>query len=117
MIFLSNFLALLIKVGAVAEDNSAALGGLMVAVNVLLVLAVLSSSWFSVQQSVEDSRNDENTFTLARAMLTAEQHAANIIQKRREISASISSSAISVARVIPPRGPSTIGFHDAASPI
>ena len=100
-----------------AEGSNATLGGLMVADNVLLVLAVLSSSWFAVQQSVDDSRDDENTFTLARAMLTAEQHAANIIQKNRETSASLSSSAVSIARDIPSRGPSIIGYRETASPI
>lgn len=117
VIFLSNFLALLIKVDAVSEDNAPALGGLLVAVNVLLVLAVLFTSWFSMQQSVDDSRDDENTFTLARAMLTAEQHAANIIQNTRNRSANISSSAISVGHHIPPRVPSRNGHQEAASTI
>lgn len=117
VIFLSNFLALLIKVDAVGEDNEPALGRVLVAVNVLLALAVLFASWFAVQQSVDDSRGDENAFTIARAMLTAEQHAANIIQNIRSRSATISSSAISVGRDVPPSGPSISGYQEEASPI
>lgn len=52
MIFLSNFLALLIKVDAAGEDQRDTLGGLLVAVNVFLVLAVLVTSWFATQQQV-----------------------------------------------------------------
>lgn len=56
IIFLSNFLALLIKMDAAGEENRSALGALLVAVNVLLVLAVLFTSWFTTQQTVDDSR-------------------------------------------------------------
>lgn len=117
VIFLSNFLALLIKVDAVGEANEPALGRVLVAINVLLALAVLFATWFAVQQSVDDSRDDENALTLARAMLTAEQQAANIIQNTRSRSAEISSSAISVGRDVPPPGPSINGYQEAASPI
>lgn len=61
IIFLSNFLALLIKVDVGEEDNRALFGGILVAVNVLLVVAVVTSSWFTVQQSVDDSRGGEDT--------------------------------------------------------
>lgn len=52
VIFLSNFLVLLIKVDAAGEDKRAVLGGLLVAINIWLVLAVLFSSWFATQQQV-----------------------------------------------------------------
>lgn len=56
IIFLSNFLALLIKMDAAGEHNRSALGALLVAVNVLLIIAVLFTSWFTTQQTVDDSR-------------------------------------------------------------
>lgn len=52
VIFLSNFLALLIKVDAAGEGKRSALGGLLVAINVILVLAVLLTTWFTTQQQV-----------------------------------------------------------------
>lgn len=41
---------------AAGEENRSALGALLVAVNVLLILAVLFTSWFTTQQTVDDSR-------------------------------------------------------------
>lgn len=58
VIFLSNFLALLIKMDAAGEGNRSALGGVLVAINVLLVVAVLVTSRFAVQQSVDDFREE-----------------------------------------------------------
>lgn len=84
IIFLSNFLALLIKVDAGEEDNRTAFGILMVFVNVLLVVAVIVTSWFAVQQTVNDSREDENSLTIAKTMLTAEQFAAKSARLTRE---------------------------------
>ena len=77
VIFLSNFLALLIKVDAGEKSNRDAFGVLLVTINVMLVLAVLVTSWFATQQSVDDSREDETSFAIAKTMLTAEQFAAN----------------------------------------
>ncbi|CAB1103690.1 unnamed protein product [Ectocarpus sp. CCAP 1310/34] len=77
IIFLSNFLALLIKVDAAGEGNRAALGGILIAVNVFLILAVLSTSWFATQQMVDDNRNEENSLALAKTMLTFEQRVAD----------------------------------------
>lgn len=68
IIFLSNFLALLIKVDAAGESNRNILGGLVVAINIVLVLAVLITTWFSTQQQVDDSRENENMFTMATTM-------------------------------------------------
>ncbi|CAN0553939.1 unnamed protein product, partial [Ectocarpus sp. 12 AP-2014] len=59
-IFLSNFLALLMKVDAAGESNRSILGGILIAVNVLLVVAVLASTWFATQQTVDDNREGEN---------------------------------------------------------
>ena len=58
------------------ETNRAAFGVLLIAVNVMLVLAVLVTSWFATQQTVNDSREDENSFAIAKTMLTAEIYAA-----------------------------------------
>ena len=52
MIFLSNFVGLLIKVDAPGKDSRNVLGALLVAINVVLVLAVLVTSWFTTQQQV-----------------------------------------------------------------
>eukprot|EP00752_Nemacystus_decipiens_P008151 g7290.t1 len=83
VIFLSNFLALLIKVDAAGEENRAALGGILIAMNVLLILAVLATSWFATQQSVDDHREDESALALAKTMLTFEQRAADTARPAR----------------------------------
>lgn len=84
IIFLSNFLALLIQVEVGEAGDRDMFGALLVFVNVLLVVAVLVASWFSTQQSVDDSREEESSFTLAKTMLTAERYAANSAQMARE---------------------------------
>lgn len=84
VIFLSNFLALLIKVDAAGEGNRAALGGIMIAINVLLIVAVLATSWFATQQSVDDSREEESSLTLAKTMLTFEQRTADSARLARD---------------------------------
>ncbi|CAN0419853.1 unnamed protein product [Pylaiella littoralis] len=84
VIFLSNFLALLIKVDAAGEGNRDGLGGIMIALNVFLILAVVSTSWFSTQQSVDDSRDEENPMALAKNMLTFEQKATFLRRIERE---------------------------------
>lgn len=73
VIFLSNFLALLIKVEAAEDKRRDALGALLVALNLFLVAAVIVTSWFATQQSVDDSRADDNTFAVTKAMITAER--------------------------------------------
>lgn len=83
VIFLSNFLALLIKVDAAGEGRQDALGGLLVAVNLGLVVAVIVTSWFATQQSVDDAQDDENSFTVVKEMITAERLAANDLNRLR----------------------------------
>lgn len=61
IIFLSYFLALLIKMDATGEANRSAFGGFLVAVNVLLVVAVLFTAWFAIRQMVDDSHDDDDT--------------------------------------------------------
>lgn len=87
VIFLSNFLALLIKVDEAGPGRRDTLGGLLVAVNLMLVVAVIATSWFATQQSVEDSRDEEgNPFAVAKTMMTAERLAANDAQQHsREV--------------------------------
>lgn len=77
MIFLSNFLALLVKVDAAGEGRRETLGGIMVALNVFLVIAVIFTSWMATQQSVEDFRENEDTLAMTTTMLTAERATAN----------------------------------------
>ena len=84
VIFLSNFLALLIKVDAAGEENRAALGGILIAMNVLLILAVLATSWFATQQSVDDHREEESSLALAKTMLTFEQRTGDTARLARE---------------------------------
>ena len=97
IIFLSNFLALLIKVDAGESGNRDVFGALLVFINVVLVLAVLVTSWFATQQSVDDQREGENSFTMAKTMLTVEQYAANSARLTRSGRAT-RSSASSAAR-------------------
>ena len=108
VIFLNNFLALLMKVDGVGKDSSPTLGDVMVAVNVLLFLAVLSASCFSLWQSIDDSRENQNAFTDVEAMLTAHQGAANIIRNTQEGSAFNSSSAVSGGHDVPSRSFATV---------
>ncbi len=82
VIFLSNFLALLIKVEA-TEKNNRVLGELMVVINVLLILAVLCASWLSTQQTVDDHRDGETALNVAGEMLLFEQLAADSAQRSR----------------------------------
>ena len=102
IIFLSNFLALLIKVDAGEEENREIFGALLIAVNVLLVLAVLVTSWFATQQSVDDHREGENSFTVAKTILTAEQFAANNARFQRSGRAPMSSASSAVRPGFPP---------------
>lgn len=54
IIFLTNFLALLIRVDVGGDSNRAAFGVLLVAVNVILALAVTASTWFTMPPSGND---------------------------------------------------------------
>lgn len=53
---MSDFLALLIKLDGAGGGERSALGGVMVAANIMLFLAVLVTSWFATQQAVDDHR-------------------------------------------------------------
>ena len=74
VIFLSYFLALLIKVDAAGQESRSALGGLLIAINVMLVLAVLSACWLTVQQTGGNSRDED---ALTKAIQTVEQDTTN----------------------------------------
>lgn len=84
IIFLTNFLGLMIKVDAAGEDSRSAIGGLLVAVNVLLALAVISTSWLAMRQTVDDSHSEDGAFNVARAMRTAERGSSYTIRYTRE---------------------------------
>lgn len=83
IIFLTNFLALLIKVDSAGEGSRDVFAGILVAINVLLIVAVLLASWFSTQQSVDDHREGETAFNVAGNMLTFEQLAAKSAHRQR----------------------------------
>ncbi|CAM9190499.1 unnamed protein product [Ectocarpus sp. 8 AP-2014] len=53
-IFLSNFLALLIKVDSGADGNHDVFGAIMIGINMFLIMAVLLASWFSMQQTMDE---------------------------------------------------------------
>ena len=72
VIFLSDFLALLIKVDAAGEGNGKTLGALLVTVNVMLVIAVIMTSWFSTQQQADEAKDDENTYNMAMQMVSTD---------------------------------------------
>lgn len=52
VIFLTFFLALLVKMDAAGEDHREALASLLVAINVFLVVVALTISWFGTKQQV-----------------------------------------------------------------
>lgn len=92
VIFLSNFLALLIKADTAGEGSQSFLGGVMVTINVLLILAVLFAACLTTQQAVDDHFDGNNAVTVAGAMLTFEQRtAANARSARDQVVAPISS--------------------------
>ena len=72
VIFLSNFLALLIKVDAAGEGNGETWGALLVTVNVMLVVSVILTSWFSTQQQANEAKGDENTYNMAMEMVSTD---------------------------------------------
>ena len=84
VIFLSNFLALLIKVDTAGEGNGENLGALLVTVNVMLVVAVILTSWFSTQQQADEAKDDENTFNMAMEMVSADRLSAEHERLARE---------------------------------
>eukprot|EP00903_Cladosiphon_okamuranus_P020453 g18773.t1 len=83
IIFLTNFLALLIKVDSSSEGSRDVFAGILVAINVMLILAVLATSWFATQQSVDDHMEGETAFNVAVDMLTFEQLAAKSAGRSR----------------------------------
>ena len=60
VIFLSYFLALMIKLDVAEDTFLEDLGGFLVAVNVLLVLAVVWVLTFAIRQMVGDFENEGN---------------------------------------------------------
>lgn len=56
---MTNFLALLIKVDIGNDSSRAAFGVLLVVINVLVALAVIGSSWFTGQQAVNASSEED----------------------------------------------------------
>lgn len=111
VIFLSNFLGLLIKVDAAGVESRSALGGLLVAVNVLLVFAVLVTAMVDAKQSIGDSGDDDGACATARTMLTAGQDQRNTIQVTRQGTATIWAkrpSTLTTLTSITPRGPPVI---------
>lgn len=83
IIFLSNFLALLIKVDGAGSGRRDVLAALIVVVNVALVGSVILTSWFATQKTVGDSQAGDNPFTVVKSMITAERLEANSVHTRK----------------------------------
>lgn len=77
VIFLSCFLALLSKVGAAGEDGGSAFASVLIAINVMLVVAVLLGVWFTVKQTVDNTYHDDGTIALVKAIQTVKQDTPN----------------------------------------
>ena len=84
VIFLSNFLALLIKVDAAGEGNGETLGALLVTVNVMLVVAVILTSWFSAQKQADEEKDNENTYNMVMEMVSTDRLSAVHARPARE---------------------------------
>lgn len=67
-------------------------------VNVLLVLAVVVTSWFATQQSLDERREEDNAFTVARTMRIADRYASNSARLTRKRSKATTSSVSSSVR-------------------
>lgn len=74
VIFMSNFLALLIRVEAAGEEKTETMGIVLVIVNIALVVAVACTTWFATQQSIDDAGEEDSVATMAKTMLEAERH-------------------------------------------
>lgn len=89
--------------------NRDVFGALLVFVNVLLVLAIVVTSWIATQQSVDDSREGETSFSIAKTMLTAERYAANSARlTRKRAKATTLSVPLSVRPGLPPSDPGLV---------
>ena len=84
VIFLSNFLALLIKVDTAGEENGENLGALLVTVNVMLAGAVILTSWFSIQQQADEAKDDETTYNMIMEMVSTDRLSAEHARLARE---------------------------------
>ena len=98
IIFFNNFLALLIKVDVGDESDRAVFGGILVAINVFLAIAVVTSSWIAVQKSVDDTQEDESLHHDHHQV--GDEAARNSAQSTRGGSAPISSAPPSVSPVV-----------------
>lgn len=113
VIFLSNFLALLIKVDAAGEGNREVLGGILVSINVLLFIAVVFATWFATHQAVVETRDGDEALGVARAVFTFEKRAAASARFTRQQTVALLSSS-SVGSGLRPRGGVPKGEGDVA---
>ncbi|CBJ30764.1 Polymorphic membrane protein [Ectocarpus siliculosus] len=93
-IFLSNFLALLIKVDSAGDSNRDVFGWIMIVINLLLIMAVLLASWFSMQQTMDEYA------VAAGTLLAFEQLSVHSVQFSRTLQAPASGR--------PPRPPPVV---------
>lgn len=91
IIFLNNYLGLLIKTRAAGNGRLNALGVPIVLVNLALVVAVIVTSWFATQQSVENSWAEDNSLSVARSMITTEHSLGNATREKQCNEASLQS--------------------------
>lgn len=83
IIFLNNYLGLLIKARAAGNGRLNALGVPIVLVNLALIVAVIVTSWVATQQSVESSWAEDNTLSVARSMITTEHSLSNATREKQ----------------------------------
>lgn len=100
-----------------SQDNRSALGVFLVVVNLALFLAAILTSWFAVQKAVDETRDGDNAFRVAKVMLRAERTAFQNIRSTRELDVRpTSSSAQSLAgHEVPPFPPPRIRRHVGSS--
>lgn len=72
IIFLNNYLALLIKAQDAGNGRLDALGVPIVLVNLTLVAAVIVTSYIAMHQTIEETRADDSTISVAMSIITTE---------------------------------------------
>lgn len=118
VIFFSNFLALLIKVESAGDGRQNALGAIMVVVNVILVVAVITTSWFATQQSVDESREEDTSLAVVQSMMMTDRLALTSTGRRnsRYITPSSSGRLLPIGVVTPLAGRRPV-ISDSPAPL
>lgn len=115
MIFMSNFLALLIKVNATESRRQDAIGVLLVILNVGLFLAVAFTAWIAREESVVESSLGAQAMELANTVMMAERLAGSTHHEprrtvdRSSVSERVGRSTLEAGRPrLPPKAPASV---------